>query len=757
MPLNYQEFSFTDFSGGITDKYIDVESNEARELDNYVLSEIGKPLIRTGYKVLFEQDAITRIMGMFLLNEVIFAFRNQFMYEFDDISALTQVPVPNVGQPFFQNTGSDIYPATSEWRDQLVVTNRGVKAPVALNRPMLVYKDDFGLTQSLEAGLPDYPDTLILNPITVPAATFSYLYRVHYSITYKVDTTEFKTVGFTRQYLYETNTAISVGNGITLSNFDAISSVGNQMDVSNIKTEIYRTENNGVTFYKIQERAHDAGGSYLDENLDSALPTFETIYTTGGVRDHVKPPMCKYAVVVNDIGYYANVIEELDSGDIHRPYRFVQSHKGNVTGVMSDSFSDVDDEIMGVGAVKGLPLIFTKSYIYRTEGVIDSFGNGSIRNRVISDTIGCVSHNSIINVGQALLFAGNDGFYVTDGYEIKLVKTTLVQSYREIVASEIRAERIHASYDNKEERVYWSCADNDTENNKWFILNLKTGGFTTGSGKSFLSTTTIERNGSIMRGDELGYIYEHKEDEFDDLIRDVSSPVSAWENTHIPFKLTTISTNFGSSDIRKWVASATVTSKTDTTLAIKPISMNDDGEKTNDMKEIRLMSTYLWADPNFTWGDPAIKWRVAQTESKQRHFPRSHARCIRKQVSIEPVKTIRFKSDLYAEAVLAYVDPLDPTRFTLTLPVGSKWPINIVNDQIKLGDDDYFNPYNITIRSDQTITCVGGGSTEGVGKKWHIIGFNRQQRAEIKGITIKYALMDREGTKFQKEEAGENS
>jgi hypothetical protein len=754
----YQDLEITDFSGGITDNYVDGLPNEARTLDNFVLTEIGKPQFRNGFNVAYDQEALQRIMGLFLLDDKIFMFRGQQMWEYDDVSAVTQIPVPNP-EPFFQVVGSDIYPSASEWRNQLLLTNRGDLTPVSLNYPMVIYKDEFGLTQAHEIGLPDYPaDNLLFAPATTLGATFTYVYTLHYSYSYTVESVTFKSVGFTRTFLYETNTAIGAApDGISLTVFDAISAINNQINIADVKIEIYRTKDAGQTSYKIGEVDNSFAGVFPDENKDDDLDAFETIYTSGGLINHSKPPRCRFAFVVNDIAYYCSVIEELTAGDEFRPYRFVQAIPGNITGVDASAFEDLDDNITGGGEVNGLPIIFTKSYIYRIEGTVDSFGNGIIRARVISDNIGCVSNNSIVNVGKSLYFAGNDGLYVTDGYNIQLITKRLVNSYREIVSSSVRAERITGTYDSKEARIHWGVSDNDTENNQWWVLNLKTGGITTGSGRAFFATALLERDGIIYRGDEQGYIYGHSDSEFNDLIRDASIASSLWETTHIPFELVTNTVNFGSTAFRKWVTAATITTKSSTALAYMPHSINDDGEKSADMTVVRLMTTDIWDNPNFIWDDISILWKTAKTESKQRHMPRTHARCRRKQISLIPGKTILYKSDIYDVADVALVDPLDPLTFTATLPITVKWPTNIIGDSIKFIDDGYVNCYTIDSRTDQTITCSGGGLVPGVGKEWHIFGYNRQQRAEIKAISIKYTPLSREGNKFQKEETGANS
>ena len=67
MPLDYQQLKISDFSGGITDKYVNAQPNEHKEITNYYINEIGKPELINGYGVVYESTVLSRIMGIFEL------------------------------------------------------------------------------------------------------------------------------------------------------------------------------------------------------------------------------------------------------------------------------------------------------------------------------------------------------------------------------------------------------------------------------------------------------------------------------------------------------------------------------------------------------------------------------------------------------------------------------------------------------------------------------------------------------------------
>jgi hypothetical protein len=697
------------------------------------------------------------------MNDYLFTVRGQNIYRFDPVGGtFTLITAPNA-VPMFKYGGSGVYSSAAKWRNQLIVANTGQVSPVAHERPKRIYEEVGGNPPVLkmhEVGLEFYDgSSQVFTPIAGTGGK-SYSYAIHYQYEYTVGDISFISVSTVYQKAVTTATDINVGGDrVEISGFDSITALDGQYDINNITIEIYRTRDAGTTFYKVGDVANGTGGTFSDTVDDATLETNQTLYTTGGLVEHWPAPKCKYVTSVNDCIYYGNSLElKLDSTESHKPYRLYQSIPSTTGAIDPTYYLDLDDDIVGVSHISGTPIVFTDTFIYRVEGRLEADGTGDIRARVISETIGCASHTSIVKTSSGLYFAGRNGFYRTDGYNFTLLTPTLAETYKEFVSSRARREKIHASYDSTNERIYWSVADNDTENNIWFIYNIKKDGFTTGSGVSgFRSAQTIEVNDIIYRTDELGYVYAHAPEDISDLIRDENTAVASWSSVHIPFDYESVVVDGGNPSIKKWFAETTISVKSDTNLVYGLESINDDGRVRGDMKEVRRFGTFFWGDGNFVWGDPDIQWRIPETESKQRHYPRRSMRARRKQLRIKPDDAIIYKSDIYATGTASYVDPLKPSKFTVLLDdVAITWPTDIDLYKIKFDQDDYDAEFVIKSRTDTTLTIEGGGLVPAAGLKWHIVGKHKNQTMEIKAISMRFAAIDNIGDKHQSSEDGGN-
>ena len=119
MPLDYQQLKISDFSGGITDKYVNAAPNEHKELTNYYVNEIGKPELVQGYGVVYDSEVQSRIMGIFELNDTLLVNRFEQMYVFNTgANTLTKIDPANVSTPLFKYYGPTSYPNAVEWQDQ---------------------------------------------------------------------------------------------------------------------------------------------------------------------------------------------------------------------------------------------------------------------------------------------------------------------------------------------------------------------------------------------------------------------------------------------------------------------------------------------------------------------------------------------------------------------------------------------------------------------------------------------------------------
>jgi len=742
MPLNYQTKLYNDFSGGITDKYIINSGNQYRKAHNLIITEANTLETFHGFSVKYKEESPVRISGLFDLDDdKLLAFRNDSLFKYNDITSLLEIIHTPNGGAFFEYYGNDIYPNYAKWRRQLIMTNSGY------SRPMQVFKDDLGNIKTHQAGLPK-PTSVGIAPT---AGGNNWSYAIHYSHTYKVGNVTYKTVGPVR---YHTS-IVAATNPVTVT-FPTLTAAGNQFNVVDTKVEIYRTTDSEFTFYKVGETVNGAG-SYIDNSSDSTIRANATMYTTGDYENHYMPPRCKAFFVVNDIGYYLNCYEDEDGVEVLKPYRMYQSVPGVPTSINPDAYSDVDDDLIGGASFKGIPIIFTESYIYRVEGAVDQFNNGSIRTKVISESIGCVSHRSIITTSQGVFFAGNGGFFVTDGYSYKSITPTLIDSYEKITTTPEHGEKITATYDKVNDIIYWAAGDVETENNLLFIYNVKSGGFTTAGDNNFTCPSVLSFNKSLLRGDDRGYIYDHNSSEKSYLLPDYAVDSDSWTVKEIPFYFEGIADDMGLAAIRKWGADVSITVKTDDNAGIGLKSKNDDGSAEGDMKVIRHFGSFIWRDLNTLWQDNSTIWRRPGTITNTRHFPKKSLRFRQKQVIIEPREVVIYKSDIYGTCTITQPNPLDATRFLVTIESATLvWPTDVVGYNMTFGNDGYTTKTLVQSRTDTVLELLGAGVSIGISQAWQISGLKKSQQFELKSLSLRYAALMELGGRYQKEEAGGN-
>jgi hypothetical protein len=278
-------------------------------------------------------------------------------------------------------------------------------------------------------------------------------------------------------------------NNITIASLPTLaSSSGEHYDTTNIKIEIYRTVNNGSTYYYVGEVTNGTTG-YTDSTSDATLQTAGvTLYTTGGVLENDRPPKAKYVHSTSDFTYYANGYEVSTTGADNEflAQRLWQSKRGDPDSVPAANYVDIEEPVTGICSIKSIPIVFGANSVYRVDNNYDDFGRNGMIARKISDGVGCVGHLSIVQTLDGLYFAGNDGFYFTDGYQIRsLSAEEFKKSYAALVSTSLQRQRIYGSFDALNKRLLWSVYDSSgdtfTEQNKIYCMYLPAKKFTTWS------------------------------------------------------------------------------------------------------------------------------------------------------------------------------------------------------------------------------------------------------------------------------------
>ena len=279
--------------------------------------------------------------------------------------------------------------------------------------------------------------------------------------------------------------------------------------------------------------------------------------------------------------------------------------------------------------------------------IVDSFGRGFNRLRVISDTVGCVSNNSIVRTIRGLFFAAEDGFYYSDGFQLQKLSEHLNERYTLAVRSDAQSKRISGAQDPLTKRVYWSMQENpdDTDNNSIWVLDPFWGISTESSFTSWdsgidMKPTSLEFvDGNLVRADSRGYSLEHKEELFTDPVIDTGAAfTNLWETKGIIYDYTSCAYPFGTETGRKWVTKLLSIFKNLSNLSVQPISINDDSFIDKNLKEDRFRSNLTWGDAEVVWGDENLIWNFNGLIIVDRRFPKKGYSLYLQASEVHPLK-----------------------------------------------------------------------------------------------------------------------
>lgn len=385
--------------------------------------------------------------------------------------------------------------------------------------PIKIYNSD-GTIIARTAGLPPVVfigddtggENLTITPADGGGTNYNYNYYFHFiekrMVGQSIDSEEVD-VGYVHFQQVSTDDPISVSNVVEI-NLNAFFSIETYyMSSYGIlpHIRIYRTENNGTVPRLIGEiSANDV--LFTDYFADGSLSSNETLFSNGGLLEPYIIPAAKYSTILNSTAYFANgcylrknhptlptrtVQQELSSN------RIWQCLAGEIDYVPATNYLDVDDIITGISNTTSHVIVFTRSKIYRIEGAFDDLGNGGMVAIKIHDSAGCISNRSIVKAGDMLYFAGNNGFYVTNGYQVTRLPQkddkAIVETFNRIVQQDgiLNRKYISGTYDAIRNKVFWTYK-------KLLYKNVsRTGGSTT-MGVDNTYGLTIPTSGQLYFG-----------------------------------------------------------------------------------------------------------------------------------------------------------------------------------------------------------------------------------------------------------------
>lgn len=757
--IQTQPLQISDFSGGITDHIYRPNQTKSQQLDNFIV--LSNKTIQTRPGSVIDDSTNSPVpagnqrIGT-LINydnsDKLFVHSSKKLY-YRNPAAYSTLQGPT-GNDLFSTGNSSSIVSYSFWNRHVYITSD------SFPRPMKFYKDNAGAYQLRSSGLP----SLATNPVVTPGivGVNNFIYAFHYSYTYIVGANgqEFKDAGPIT--LVEVNLSGDPGvNTNVVSVIPVLSNgVTDNWDTATVKVEIYRTQNAGDTFYKIGEVTNGTT-TFNDTFSDSAIVDNELLYNTDGSLDNDPPPLSKFIHIVNNIAIYAYIKE----GTQEFPYSYRMSIPGDPDSVPPDFEGEVEDDIMGVSSVKSVPVILCQRHIYRIEGNFDQYGRGFTQAIRISDTAGCVSNQSCVQAENGLYWAGNDGFYFTDGYQLQKISDDNNENYRNMLAALADKKHIVGKFDELNRRIIWATQsdsgslDNDScwvLDLRWGITNVST--FTTWNAvalsDSFAPTAIEFFNGNLYRGDKRGYVFVHNEQYLDDPIVDTFNFPTVWQQEAIIHTYKSIAFNGDNNFLRKIATRILLSAKNITNVSIQMTAINDDNKITRELKEIRWRKNFIWGDPEFYWGDPSCVWNAEGLIEQWRRFPARGLRWSYIQIKITNAYTVITNSDTLGTATFGAV----ANTALIDDATNVDWPEQAVGYDMYTVADNYSEAFPITARTADTLTLLDPGNVLPDGSlKWEMKGYKKGEVLNLLGLTMHWAPLSKSQQTFETGDSGGNT
>lgn len=551
------------------------------------------------------------------------------------------------------------------------------------------------------------------------------------------------------------NTVMTVDSYATITNIPSIvNSNGSNYD-SDIKMNLYRTAGNGIIYYKLDQIA--AGiTSYMDANADTVssnsqnpLITREQLYTTGGIVGRDQIESAKYIAQVNGFTYYAGVSD----GNVYQPNRLRQSLPLVPDAAPASFYDDFDDEIIGLGSARNNLIVLCKSSVFRENGVFTENGSGYMSHEKISDVVGGINQKSIVQTEIGVFYAGSDGYYYTDGYQVIKLSLEIDDTYAYLTKTEEQKRFIAGAYDKRNRRVWWSMKnDYQTE---FYVLHLNQGVRPSAAFTKQFNPDVIKPASHVFWrddhwfGHEEGYLMKSDIDQKADQIPNylVAKP---WNDSTIPYEYISTAMDGGTIFERKYLTKIHVVSDNSGNMAIQPYivrDMNSDYMGIKPLAPINYKDNLIWGQPSCVWGTADLHWNNKGKMDEFRRFPHSTLRSDFFQIGLRPATLGVYNSESFF---------FPQFTFGLTTTTGTKnvfiytqdasftdliWPTDVVGYKMAFEVDDYVSEYEILTVTGNVLTVSDplGTFVNASGMKFVIRGKSKNQRLTVTSYVIHFA------------------
>lgn len=785
---NWDYLPVRDFSGGMTDNYIDGPINSFKKGHNLLIGKDATLYTRPGSEPIVASSPVNIDIAsgrqMYTFDKWLFLVtkEGQFFYydpyiygDFyqvkradysDDDSYVYAFNVDNVKVPAsFARMGDRIYIATGDYVRRLTYgTNRwGTIENAGLREANETYLDEDNVTSGTynfyyyfvfrQDYTSEYGTTYTVRgkPHRIYAASVADPSLEDSSVPFKVFFYDNGYAAFESPYGHP--------HPAILWQHDKQS-----WNISAIKMEVYRTIGVSGTggipnpdtarLIKTLEYAQ-ATDNKLDwsDNYSHDLPvTGESLYSlANGGTEYSLPPRAYYCASANNTIWYGRTFD-------HRN-RVYQSISGSGDMVPEGWYNEFDDEVTGLSAIGNIPIAFINGNTFRLEG-LRTEALGSTVARRISDRYGCISNASIVAAPQGLYFWSLSGLCFTNGSTVQLVTdSTIKKSYRQYLDNmgPSNWQEITGKLDKENSRVYWSfrsskdVADNDrflvydeNQSASGSAVTTELGGDYRFQCQAFEIPDSTRVGYSLVRVGRDGIVYAHKDGlTSDKTVPSRTSPFVSY-NAPIVYDLESVAYSFGAPFDQKECTYVVVVCTDDTPIHMQIYENKDTSE--DDWQEL---DPIVFDNDNWTVGNDDVV--VGSTDSSVSHkgvasfrrmFNNNYYRCHYKQLKFMNLMVDQYDSSWSSYKTATY-DYESSSEITVQLASATAWPSDIIGSYIYLSSDNYRTGHEIISVDDDTITLRPfAGDSETLSElDWKIKHYKPDETLKLIGYKIRYQII----------------
>ena len=749
-----ETLTYKDFHSGITDNYLSADQTFSANLQNLLIDETGNPYTRDGWQAFNTRmtvtTGVTRPSGLYIGSQphdlpVYFRADRAYFLNESDIWTEIQGPASNAAIP--NKTVSDLESLVI-WNKQLIYAS-----DPSTVLPHRIYATAYSPSRAFRAltlGLPALASSPTATSDHV-GTSHSYIYAFHYYYTF----TDYQGTEYVEEgpvtYVTLTSAAVIGTATISLASIPALANTSStNYDVStNLKIRISRTVDNGNTYFFLADVANGTT-TYSDTTTDATISANAPIYVDGGVVENTPPPNTsdttglptKFVTQVNNFFWYATE-------------RTLTHSKSGAPGACPVEYvTPVDQQVRGLSSTISFPILFCDQSIYRIDGVFDEFGGGGFNIFEIHPTAGCVANRSIVRIPGGIVWAGNGGFYFTDGQQVQKISRSIETRYKLF-----KNTSITGAYDALKNIVNWTIssgnAPNIAPNDTIISLHLNFGlneysTFTTHNSENNIFPNCLAYTSSqdvatrfrdkLLFGEARGYLMIQSDQFFSDSKINTESPVSQWKIKTIIYRQESVALDFGTDAMKKYCGqlSAIINQLTET--SVQFLTRRDDGGAWGTFSEMRQDGALVWGDTEISWNDASDTrnpgWNSLAVVDGIRYFPAGTLRSLRRQIGYTNSLTWIAKSD---DKGLATTDLI--FKYVYLNDSSKKWPDDCEDYQILFSNDNYQTFYTVINRiSDTQIQVVDSQGTlpSGSTLKWQMRGYRKNERISLQSMTVHF-------------------